>query len=107
MKRGAKRTKSANRRSFPRVSDVQTSALRQLRQRCGFTLGTVATRAGLTLTRASYIERDPSIARQVEIEDLRAAINELGREAGIVIAPDPTAEAVEIAADLLQEASKR
>ena len=68
--------KPRRRRAYPPASD-----LRVLRLRHGVRLSDVAAEAGLTLTRASYIERDPSIGTEPEILALRAAILSLTREA--------------------------
>lgn len=58
----------------PRRRTYPATALRLERLRYGLTLAAVATRAGLTLTRASFVERDPAIGTADEIDALQAAI---------------------------------
>lgn len=57
--------------------------LRQYRQRHGVRLAEAAMRAGMSLSRASYLERDPSLARHGELDALRAAVDAIAAEMGL------------------------
>lgn len=56
------------------------TSLRVTRLQHGLKLAEVAARAGVSATRASYIERDPGIASANEIRALEVAIELLARE---------------------------
>src|SRR5947207_3108447 len=71
------------------------SALRSLRLGHGLKLSDIAQRADVSLSAASYAERDPD-SHPAIADALRAAIDELARERGIVIEPDQTAKAIEV-----------
>ena len=63
------------RRRLSPASDLRLSRLAK-----ALTLSEVAARAGMSLTRASYIERDPAIAKPAELDALKRAINAMSTE---------------------------
>lgn len=65
-------------RRMARLSPLRANRLKQ-----GLPLTAVAFRAGLTLTRASQIEREPSLATPAETAAMRAAVALLVKEQGV------------------------
>lgn len=65
------RVRAATRRFFPSTKP------REHRLRTGIRLVEAALTAGISLTRASQIEREPELARPGELERLRAAVEKL------------------------------
>ena len=65
----------------PRRRMYPTTEIREYRLRRGVRLQDVAARAGVSLSRASYVERDPSVARKGELEALKAAVDSISAEA--------------------------
>ncbi len=66
---------ATRRRAFPELTELRAARLRR-----GLTLAAVAAQAGVSLTRASLIERDPSLARPGELDALRNTINAIATE---------------------------
>lgn len=60
------------RRQFPPATPLRLERLRR-----GLRLADIARRAGVSLTRASEIERDPAAAKPAEIDALRRATEKL------------------------------
>jgi RNase P/RNase MRP subunit p30 len=58
--------------SFPAITDLRAARLRY-----GLTLAATTLQAGMSLTRASLIERNLDAARPGELEALRAAVADL------------------------------
>ena len=69
-----------NTAEFPRRRMYPLTEPREYRLRAGVPLAHAAMRAGISLSRASYIERDPSLARDGELDALRAAVDEIASE---------------------------
>jgi transcriptional regulator with XRE-family HTH domain len=57
-----------------------STELREFRLRHGLRLADVAVRAGLSLTRASRVERDLSVGTDLEISALRSAVELIAAE---------------------------
>lgn len=64
----------ARRRMYP------ASELRMARLTRGLRLVEVAMKARLSVTRVSYVERDPSLGTEEELQAIRSAIEALARE---------------------------
>ncbi len=65
---------------IPRRRMYAATPLRQLRLSHGIRLSDVADRVGISLTRASRIERDPSSATQTELDAMTTAVEDLAIE---------------------------
>jgi transcriptional regulator with XRE-family HTH domain len=78
-------------RSIPQLTKLRAARLSR-----GLRLEDVAKEAGVSRTRASYVERDPSLANEAELDKLLGAIERLAATPAPIGSPAAQARIIEI-----------